>query len=210
MGDSARLRVAVFIDWQNAYKTAREAFGLTDLPNEYGNFSPFLLSKVLAAGNSRSAEGQPTDVKVFRGLPSQKRDPRSYAANRRQAAAWEREMPGIVKAIMRPLRYPFDYPNSPPVEKGVDVELAVAAIEATLQKTCDVAIIFSHDTDLVPVVESIARLAGTEHVETAAWESPAFKSRLRPKVANGSIHHHRISRRVFKIVETPTNFAHNE
>jgi hypothetical protein len=31
--------VAVFYDWQNVYKTAREAFGWTNMPNEYGNFS---------------------------------------------------------------------------------------------------------------------------------------------------------------------------
>jgi hypothetical protein len=31
-------RVAVFIDWQNVYKAAREAFGLGQLPNERGNF----------------------------------------------------------------------------------------------------------------------------------------------------------------------------
>lgn len=51
-------RIAVFIDWQNAYKTAREAFGMTAMPNEYGNFSPYQLARILAAGHSRGATAQ--------------------------------------------------------------------------------------------------------------------------------------------------------
>ena len=32
------VRIAVFIDWQNTYMTAREAFGWKTFPNEYGNY----------------------------------------------------------------------------------------------------------------------------------------------------------------------------
>lgn len=49
--------VAVFIDWQNVYKAARSAFDLAGLPNERGNFSPYALSQVLAAGMT----GETTD-----------------------------------------------------------------------------------------------------------------------------------------------------
>ena len=79
------------------------------------------------------------------------------------------------------------------------------AIEATLRKRCDVAIIFSHDTDLLPVPETIARLVGPHRVETASWSSPWFKSRLRPKAA---VYHHEISETVFQMIETPINYAH--
>jgi len=198
------VKVAVFIDWQNVYKTAREAFGMQEMPSEFGNFSPFRLSRVLAAGNGRKETGELVCVEVFRGLPSQKRQPTSYAANRRQAAAWIAESP-LVEPKMRPLRYPFDYPAEPPIEKGVDVELAVSAIEATLRKRCQVAIIFSHDTDILPVPETIARLAGANRVETASWTSEWFKGRLRPKAP---VMHHSISSKVFELVEDPTNYAH--
>jgi hypothetical protein len=50
---SAPPKIAVYIDWQNAYKTAREAFGLWNMPNEHGNFSPYRLALILAAGNGR-------------------------------------------------------------------------------------------------------------------------------------------------------------
>jgi hypothetical protein len=197
--------VAVFFDWQNVYKTAREAFGWTNMPNEYGNFSPYQLARILAASHGRGANGRLVRVEIHRGLPSQRHDKLSYAANRRQSAAWVREAPQIVIPRLRSLRYPADYPQAPAVEKGVDVNLALGAIESVLMKMCDVAVIFSHDTDLLPVPETLARLGGTNAVETASWVSDAFRKRLRPKPA---VYHHEISASVFQRVETRVNYAH--
>jgi hypothetical protein len=198
--------VAVFYDWQNVYKTAREAFGWTNMPSEYGNFSPYQLARLLAAGNGRGANGRLVRVEVHRGLPSQKHDKLSYAANRRQSAAWMHEAPQIVIPRLRPVRYPPDYPRSPAIEKGVDVNLALGAIESVLMKICDVAVIVSHDTDLLPVPETLARIAGTNAVETASWVSPTFRRRLRPKPA---VYYHEISLAVFQRVETRVNYAHS-
>ncbi len=198
------INVAVFIDWQNTYKTAREAFGWMDYPNEYGNYSPFQLARILAAGNDRGARANLVRVNVHRGLPSQRYDPEGYAANRRQAAAWMKESPTTVVPRLRPLRY-SRVVNEPPREKGVDVELAITAVEWTLTGRCEVAIIFSHDTDLVPVVESLSRLAKPECVETASWTSATFNQRIRTNLGN---HHHNISQAVFERVETRINYAH--
>lgn len=204
-GVGEMVKIAVFIDWQNAYKTAREAFGLQSQPNELGNFSPYRLSRLLAASNGRGVtRSDLVCVEIHRGLPSQKHDRVGYAANRRQAAAWVAENPAVVKPRLRPLRYPRSYPAEPAVEKGVDVQLAVSAIEATLTGRCDVAIVFSHDTDLLPVPETIARLVGADRVETAGWASPTFRRRLRP---NPEVIHHPVSEAVFRAVETPVNYA---
>jgi hypothetical protein len=109
----------------------------------------------------------------------------------------------VVVPRLRPLRY-LNYPKEAPTEKGVDVELAVSAIEATLRNRCDVAILFTHDTDLLPVPEAITRLVGSERVETASWASRSFQGRLRPRVP---VVHHSISQKVFDAVETPVNYA---
>lgn len=197
--------VAVFIDWQNTYKTAREAFDWWNHPNEYGNYSPYALARILAAGNGRGADGQLVRVNIHRGLPSQKHDQAGYAANRRQSAAWMAENRDVVIPRLRPLRYSRE-PNEPPREKGIDVELAVAAVEWVLTERCEVAIIFSHDTDLVPAVELLARLKGTACAETASWTSRSFNKRLRPKP---EVYHHTISPEVFARVETRVNYAHS-
>jgi uncharacterized LabA/DUF88 family protein len=142
-------------------------------------------------------------VEIHRGVPSQKYDPRGYGANRRQVAAWRAENPKVVVPEVRPLRY-RRYPAEPAVEKGVDVALAVGAIEATLTERCDIAVVFSHDSDLVPVPEAIARLVGPDRVETVSWVSPSFRQRLRPRVA---VLHHSVTQRVFEAVETPVSYA---
>jgi uncharacterized LabA/DUF88 family protein len=199
-------RIAVFFDWQNVYKAAREAFGLQGLGNERGNFSPYQLARILAAGNDRGAEGELVRVEIHRGLPSSSRDPIGYGANRRQSAAWMAEDRSIVIPRLRPLRYPS--PTEPvqyPVEKGIDVQMALGAVEQVLTNRCDVAIIFSHDTDLLPAVETICRLAGAARIETAAWSSHTFSRRLKQLPG---VYHHSVSGAVFQRIETPVNYAY--
>jgi uncharacterized LabA/DUF88 family protein len=197
------IKVAVFIDWQNVYKTSREAFGLSQSPNERGNFSPLGLARILAAGNGRASNGNVVRVEVHRGLPSSSRDRVGYGANRRQAAAWQKEG-SIVVPRLRPLRYPPGRSAGPPVEKGIDVQLALAVAETILTDTADVAILFTHDTDLLPAVEMVARLKGPKRIETASWSSHTFSQRLREV---RGVHHHRITGKVFALVETPINYA---
>ena len=197
--------VAVYIDWQNVYKSAREAFNLLNLPSERGNFSPYRVARILAAGNERGSEGELVRVEIHRGLPSNAHDRVGYATNRRQAAAWMKENPEVVIPRMRPLRYDRNNPGANPQEKGIDVALAVSAAEHVLTQRCDIAIIFSHDSDLAPAVEMIARVCRPSHVETASWTSHHFETRLPP--VNG-VYHHSLSGKVFQEVETPINYAY--
>jgi len=197
------VRVAVFIDWQNVYMAARRAFGLERMPVGRGNFSPYRLSQLLAAANGRGHAGRLVRVEVHRGLPSHQHDLRGYNAARRQAKAWKAENPRVVMPKLRPLRY-RNYPDQPPTEKGVDIALAVGAIEAKLRDHCDVVIVFSHDMDLLPLPEAIARLAGSDHVETASWSSHSFRQRIRPRPR---VAHHAITQRIFEAVEMPVNYA---
>ncbi len=197
-------RVAVFIDWQNAYKGAREAFGLFGEPSERGNFSPYRLARRLAEGNDRGRDGKLKLVEIHRGLPSSTRDPVGFGANRRQSAAWMKENPEIVIPRLRPLRYPAD-PDEEPEEKGIDVQLALSAVENALVGECEVVVIVSHDTDLIPAVEMISRITGPSHVETAGWWAPHYQRRLRAKPP---VFHHDLAEDVFLAVETPINFAY--
>ena len=105
---------------------------------------------------------------------------------------------------LRPLRYPPDHSPGPPVEKGIDVQLALAVAETILTDTADVAILFTHDTDLLPAIEMVARLKGPDRIETASWGSRTFSQRLRQVPG---VHHHRISGTVFARIETPINYA---
>lgn len=197
------VKVAVFIDWQNVYRAARRAFAWEMMPNEYGNFSPYQLSRILAGGNGRGATGELVRVQIHRGLPNSSRDNVGYAAARRQSTTWMSENREVVIPRLRPLRYPRNS-GEPPVEKGIDVELALGAVEHVITGTCDVAIIFSHDSDLLPAVEAIKRLKSASAVETAAWSTDIHRSRLRQ---TAGVSHHEISEAVFTRVETRVNYA---
>lgn len=204
---SSEPRVAVFMDWQNVYNAARRAFGWDrEWSNEYGNFSPFKLARILAAGNDRGKSASLVRVEVHRGIPSSSKDSVGFGANRRQAAAWVKESDVVVPKL-RPLRYPRDWPNEPPEEKGVDVDLALSLVEAVTLKRCDVAILFTHDTDLVPAIDTAARLRGAGCIETASWRGDYSRARLRSKAHGSAVFHHEISDKVYDLVADPTNYA---
>jgi uncharacterized LabA/DUF88 family protein len=74
-----------------------------------------------------------------------------------------------------------------------------------MTQVCDIAIIFSHDTDLAPAVETIARACRPSHIETVSWRHPGFKSRLK-QIAG--VYHHFLREDVFQRVETPINYAY--
>lgn len=203
MSAEEQTRVAVFIDWQNTWHAAREAFGWTDFPNEYGNYSPLRLAELLAEGNTRGARGLLVRVNIHRGLPSNKRDPRGYGAVRRQAQAWITENPELVVPRLRPLRYHGQ--DAEPREKGVDVDMAIEALRFVLEERCDVAVLFTHDTDLIPAIDAIADLGGAGAVETVSWLAEGFRSRLR---VQRRVYHHELERSHFAWVEQRINFAY--
>ncbi len=100
-------------------------------------------------------------------------------------------------------------------EKGVDVALAVSVLEHILLRKCDVAIIFSHDSDMLPTVETVCRLKDADiakgSIETASWQSDLSYKRIPPaKSAWGSswgVVNQTLKVDLFDKVETPINYA---
>jgi hypothetical protein len=94
----SRERVAVFIDWQNLYKGARDAFhGDRSLgrPGMVDSVRLGLRLLQLIYGPDREL----TDVWAYRCWPDPTHDPTRLCANRR----WQRSS---VMVLQRPLRYP--------------------------------------------------------------------------------------------------------
>jgi hypothetical protein len=61
------------------------------------------------------------------------------------------------------------YPRLPAQEKGIDVMLALDLVRMAQERTFDIVVLASHDTDLEPALE-IARGSGVK-AETAGWDS---------------------------------------
>lgn len=172
-------RVIVYIDESNVYKDARRCFFDDSHPSPFGRIKPFKYGMLVAGreplGTSNDRELK--QVRVYGGIPNSRRDPVTYSAHRRQVAAWESDG---AKPIMRPLRYPEDWPKSPAQQKGVDVQLALDVVVMGLQDEYDVAIVASTDTDLRPAIEGFHALglAEKKEIEVAAWRKETFAKKI--------------------------------
>jgi uncharacterized LabA/DUF88 family protein len=159
--------VVVLLDWQNIYKCAREAFGLTENGSIDGTVDPLKLARHVAgeaAGNGRLQE-----LRVYRGRPKNDKDPKGYAAWRSQTAAWKRASGSMLIERYRDLRYRGEEVG----EKGVDVWLAVDLVKLAMdhhKDEYDRVVVVSSDTDLVPALELAVEVAGTDYVSVAGWQ----------------------------------------
>ncbi len=169
-------RLVLFIDYQNTYKGAREAFhGWADPPTS-GQIDPLRLGELILSKDMYDHEL--AGVRVYRGRQDSHREPRGYAANLRQCAAWESSSP-LVKVIWRTLRYPRNWPQEKAEEKGIDVALAIDVVVMAVRDEYDVGVVMSTDTDIKPALEAVASLDGNPYprVAVAAWSSPTGHSR---------------------------------
>lgn len=159
-------RMMVFVDYQNAYKGARDAFFSKTSPGIDGQFHPLALAKILCSLRNERHETKLTKVLVYRGMPDVRKDPRGNSASSRQKARWEKA--GITVKT-RPLRYPSEWPAERAQEKGVDVQLAIDFVTMASRKEYDVGVLVSCDTDLRPALEEVLKVR--KRTEVAAWQS---------------------------------------
>jgi uncharacterized LabA/DUF88 family protein len=202
-------RVVVFLDWQNVYKGAREAFCGYRAAHWEGQVHPLALGQLIAADSP--FDRQLHQVRVYRGQPDATRDPRGYAANARQVAAW-RKSP-LVEVTMRTLRYPYGWPNShqpgeKPQEKGIDVALAIDFVSMAVAGGFEVGVLMSTDTDLKPALEAVARLTSTQGVraEVASWSSSAGHSR-RLSISSRRLYCHWLDKEAYHQIVDATNYS---
>lgn len=180
----AATRVMVFIDYMNAYRSARRAFFDDEWdPGHVGQFHPLRLAlklKGLGVGG-RELVG----VRVYRGIPSESRDQAGAAAADRQVGIWNQA--DIVVPVTRTLNY--REPDRPR-EKGIDVALAIDYVMLS-GEDYDVGVLFSEDTDLVPALEAVAKIKGPEACETGCWLPTGrhtARPLLLPKQPLGKVH----------------------
>jgi len=167
VGGTAEKCVVVFVDYQNTYRSARDAFHDHSFdPHWLGQIHPMAFGLLLVR-LSGDPERALTQVRMYGGLPSNQHDPRGYAAARRQIAAWEK-LPQT-HVTTRSLRYPRDYPREKPEEKGIEVRIALDFYAMAVRNEYDVGILMSGDTDLLPALEEVEAMAEGPSTEVAAW-----------------------------------------
>ncbi len=193
-------RMGVFVDYQNVYMRGRSAFALAGDPHWVGQIDPLKVGNLLAA---KEPDTTLEFVRIYRGLPDGAKDPKGNAACSKQVDAWKKL--AAVEVFTRPLRYPWNYPQEKPTEKGIDVQLAIDFVVAALDGRFDVGVIFSADTDLKPAIETV--IARTRlKVQVATWQpSSGYASRI--TIATHKIWCHYLKKADFSAVQDTTNYA---
>ncbi|HUY07985.1 MAG TPA: hypothetical protein VMW80_00830 [Candidatus Dormibacteraeota bacterium] len=94
------------------------------------------------------------------------------------------------------------------VEKGVDVAVAIGLVRHLLfDKDCEVAVLVSADTDLLPAIELIVAQLGPDSIEVAMWEGPGRGPA--PLARQGhAIRQHKLDEKLYRSLEDLTPYGH--
>ncbi len=162
-------RLALFIDYQNAYRGARQAFGEDGDHHVVGQFDPLKLAKLIEQRHPSYPGARLrklVQVQIYRGMPSSTKSRVGYSAARRQVSRWSRAA-GTHGPRLEVCTRQLDYRTGTPREKGIDVVLALDLAFGAANGDFDVVVLFSGDSDLLPALER-ANAAGVV-CETSAW-----------------------------------------
>ena len=197
------LRLALFIDAQNAYRRARACFFPNSQSGKDGHFHPMGLGRLIAGrGGPGGAACTLAAVQVYSGRPDPNKDPRTYAAHRKQTGRWESDGASV---ITRQLRYPPNWPQVPAQEKGIDVALAIDFVRHAIDGAYDVGVIMSTDSDLQPALELVrGHNPGRLHVAVAAWGVKGQDQRL--WLPSAFLWCHWLSQADYNVVADQTNY----
>jgi uncharacterized LabA/DUF88 family protein len=202
-------RVVVFLDWQNVYRGAREAFCSLQAPHWEGQVDPLRLAQHLAADSPFDRELK--QVRIYRGQPDASRDPKGYAACSRQVGVWRQS--ALVSVTTRTLRYPPGWPSpyqpgERPQEKGIDVALAIDFVAMAVRGEYEVGILMSTDTDLKPALEAVAALTSThgKRADVAAWSVPGRHDR-RLAITGRNLYCHWMDKYVYDRITDGTDYS---
>ena len=177
-GEPQVKRAVAFVDGQNLFHSAREAFGYT-----YPNYDASALAREVCARQGWEC----TRVRFYTGIPD-------VGDNRRWHFFWTHKLATMgrqgVFVYSRPLRYRNRTVALPDgtqhsfltgEEKGIDVRIALDVIALAHRREYDVALIISQDQDLSEVAEEIRAIARQQRrwikVASAFPQSPASRNR---------------------------------
>jgi len=171
-------RAIAFIDGQNLFHAAREAFGYS-----YPNYD----LKKLAEAVCEAQDWRLQQVRFYTGVPNAEDD-------RFWSHFWSGKLSQMgrqgVWTYVRPLRYQNrtislsdgrQHSFLAAHEKGIDVRIALDVVGLTLDEALDVVVIFSQDQDLSELSDEIRRIARRDlrwvKLASAFPASPTYRNR---------------------------------
>jgi len=154
-------RVMIFIDGSNLYHSLKNIFGRTDL--DIGRFCRKLL------GRRRLVR-----IYYYNARVGRKEEPERYR-HQQQFFTSVNAVPYLELRLGR-LVY-TNWPNVPPYEKGIDVQLTTDMLTHSFKNNYDVAILVGGDNDFVGALQSVKD--NGKHVEVALFGKMGSSWQLR-------------------------------
>lgn len=171
-------RAVVFVDGQNLFYAARNAFGHT-----FPNYDVTALAMAVCQGQNWNLD----QVRFYTGIPDAADDPRWNHFWTAKLAQMGRQGVHVYSRALRYRNQTVNLPNGQThtflvgQEKGVDVRLALDIVGLAQQKAYDVALVFSQDQDLSEVADEIRQVARQQirwiRIACAFPSSPASANR---------------------------------
>jgi uncharacterized LabA/DUF88 family protein len=170
-------RVVAFIDGQNLFHAAKEAFGYT-----FPNYD----AAALAAAVCKGKNWQLVQTRFYTGIPDASDNPTWHFFWSAKLLSMSRQG---VEVYSRPLRYrnqSVRLPNGTRhtflagEEKGIDIRIALDIIRLAHRGEYDVAMVFSQDQDLSEVSDELAYIAK----ERSRWIRMASAFPFSPTIRN--------------------------
>ncbi len=132
-------RVMIFIDGSNLYHSLKNFFKRTDI--DMGKFASKLLEK-----------RQLIRIYYYNASVGQREEPERYHDQQKFFAG----ITAIPYCELRLGRLVYNnWPNSPPYEKGVDIQLATDMITHSFKNNYDIAILVAGDNDYVGAIQAV-------------------------------------------------------
>ena len=154
-------RIMIFIDGSNLYHSLKNIFGRTDL--DIGRFCRKLL------GRRRLVR-----IYYYNARVGRKEEPERYR-HQQQFFTSVNAVPYLELRLGR-LVY-TNWPNVPPYEKGIDVQLTTDMLTHSFKNNYDVAILVGGDNDFVGALQSVKD--NGKHVEVALFGKMGSSWQLR-------------------------------
>lgn len=180
----AKKRAVIYIDGQNLYHCAREAFGCT-----HPDYDVLKIAQCVCDSQGWHLK----QVRFYTGYPSAQDDAM-------WSGFWQRKLLAIsrqgVKKFSRQLRYRtkrFELDDGTTLErlvgeeKGIDVRLAIDVIRGAIDDEYDVAVLFSQDQDLSEATDEVKKIGrqSKRQIEVAC-AFPVGRGTLNKRGINGT------------------------
>jgi uncharacterized LabA/DUF88 family protein len=159
--DGRQERVMVFIDGSNMYHSLKAFFNRTDI--ELGKFCNKLVGK-----------RRLVRIYYYNARVGRKEEPERYAHQRQ----FFDSVSAIPYTEVRLGRLVYaNWPNSPPYEKGIDVQLATDMLTHAYKNNYDTAVLVAGDNDFVSALQAVKD--NGKHIEVALFGKEETSRELR-------------------------------